>query len=82
MIDSKFFDETAKKLFEALPQSLQNLEQDMEQKFKEALQATFSKLDLVTREEFDIQVKVLARTRQKIEALEQQVEQLLMQTKK
>jgi ubiquinone biosynthesis accessory factor UbiK len=82
MIDTKFLDDAAKKLFDALPPSLQNLEQDIEQKFKEVLQTTFSRLDLVTREEFDVQVKVLARTREKIEALEQQLDKIVTQSKK
>jgi BMFP domain-containing protein YqiC len=46
---------------------------DLKQNFRSLLQSTLSKLDLVTREEFDIQAKVLARTREKLEALEQRV---------
>lgn len=82
MFDPKQFDELAKKLFAALPDSLQNIEKDIQQQFKEILQATFSKMDLVTREEFDIQTKVLARTRDKLEHLQTQVEELVQQHKK
>ena len=48
----------------------------MEKNFHAALRATFAKLDLVTREEFDIQQEVLARTRAKLEELEKQVTEL------
>lgn len=77
MFASNQFEDLAKKLYSALPSSLQNFENDVQQQFKDILQATFAKLDLVTREEFDVQVKVLARTREKVEALQLQVEQLL-----
>lgn len=77
MFDPKQFDDIASKLFAALPDSLQNIEKDIQQKFKEVLQATFARMDLITREEFDVQCKVLARTREKLEHLQEQVEQLL-----
>lgn len=77
MFDPKQFDDLAKKLFSALPDSLQNIEKDIQQKFKEILQATFSKMDLVTRDEFDVQTKVLTRTREKLERLQKQVDDLL-----
>lgn len=76
MFDPKQFDDLAKKLFSTLPSSLQNLEKDIEQKFKEVLQSTFARLDLITRDEFDVQTKVLARTREKLELLQKQVEEL------
>jgi ubiquinone biosynthesis accessory factor UbiK len=77
MFDPKQFDDLATKLFAALPTSLQNFEKEIQQKFKEILQATFARLELVTREEFDVQTKVLARTREKLEALQLQVNALL-----
>lgn len=79
MFDPKQFDELAKKLFSTLPTSLQNIEKDIEHKFKEVLQSTFTRMDLITREEFDVQCKVLSRTREKLEQLQQQVDELLMQ---
>lgn len=82
MFDPKQFDDMAKKLFAALPSSLQNIEVDIQQKFKEILQSAFSHLDLVTREEFDVQTKVLARTREKLDHLQQQVDDLLQQQHK
>ncbi|MFI4962854.1 MAG: accessory factor UbiK family protein [Legionellales bacterium] len=77
MFDPKQFDDIAKKMFLALPESLQNIEKDMQQKFKEILQATFAHMDLVTRDEFDVQTKVLARTREKLEHLQKQVNDLM-----
>ena len=81
MFDPKQFDLLAKKLFATLPSSLQNIEKDIQQKFKEVLQATFSRLDLVTREEFDVQTKVLARTREKLELMQKQLDELIVQQK-
>lgn len=80
MFDPKHFDELAKKLFSALPDSLQNIENDIQLKFKEILQSAFARMDLVTREEFDVQTKVLHRTREKLEQLEKQID--AMQQKK
>jgi len=77
MFDPKQFEELAKKLYTALPTSLQNFENEIQQKFKEILQAAFARMDLVTRDEFDVQIKVLARTREKIDTLQAQVQTLL-----
>ncbi|KTD47062.1 Membrane fusogenic activity [Legionella rubrilucens] len=77
MFDPKQFDDLAQKLFSTLPVSLQNFEKEIQQKFKDVLQAAFDRMDLVTREEFDIQTKVLARTREKLDALNEQVEALM-----
>ncbi len=77
MFDPKQFEELAKNLYTALPISLQNFENEIQQKFKEILQSAFTRMDLVTREEFDVQVKVLARTREKIEMLQNQVQSLV-----
>lgn len=79
MFDPKQFDDLANKLFATLPNSLQNFEKDIQQKFKEVLQSTFSRMDLITREEFDVQCKVLARTRERLEQLQHQVEDLIKQ---
>ncbi len=79
MFAPKHLEDLAKTLFSALPTSLQNVENEIQQQFKDILQATFARLDLVTREEFDVQVKVLARTREKIDALQMQVDALLQE---
>ncbi len=77
MLDPKQFDEIAKKLFSALPESMQNFEREIEKKFKDILQSAFARLDLVTREEFDVQTKVLARTRDKLDSLQMQVDAMI-----
>ena len=76
MFDPKQFDELANKLFATLPSSFQAIEKELHQKFKDILQAAFSRMELVTREEFDVQCKVLARTREKLEQLEAQIQYL------
>jgi BMFP domain-containing protein YqiC len=76
MIDTNFFNDVAHKLYDALPESVKRMEQDFERNFKDVLQTTLGKLDLVTREEFDVQAKVLERTREKVELLAAQVAQL------
>jgi ubiquinone biosynthesis accessory factor UbiK len=73
MIDPKAFDDLAKRFTEALPPSFRQFQTDMEKNFHAALQAAFAKLELVTREEFEVQQGVLARTRAKLEGLEKQI---------
>lgn len=70
MLDSKFFDNLAKELCSYLPA---NLKSGLENNFKTALQTVFAKLDLVTREEFDIQVKLLEKARERITDLEEKL---------
>ena len=62
-------DELARRLVESVPQGLRSVKDDLEKNFQSVLRAGFGKLDLVTREEFEVQEAVLARTRQKLEAL-------------
>ena len=50
-------DDLANKLFSILPDNFQQLDKEINQQFKQILQTTFSRMDLVTREEFDIQTK-------------------------
>ncbi len=71
-----FLNDLAQKLCDALPKSVQTMKKDVEKNFHIVLQSTFNKLDLVTREEFDTQTKVLARSRKKIEALELKIAEL------
>lgn len=73
MLDSKLIDDIARRLGGTLPDSVKTVQADLEKNLRAATQSVFAKLDLVTREEFDVQTKVLARSRQKIEQLEQQV---------
>lgn len=76
MMDPKIFDEFARRLSAAMPPGLQSLQQDFEHNARAALQGALAKLDLVTREEFEVQSAVLARTREKVEALERRVAEL------
>jgi BMFP domain-containing protein YqiC len=69
-------DEIARKLFESVPPAFRSMQQDLEANFRSVLRSSLSKLDVVTREEFDTQVKVLERTRAKLEALEKKVAEL------
>jgi BMFP domain-containing protein YqiC len=66
----------AKKLADSLPGGLRTMREDLEQNFRSILRGGLEKLDLVTREEFEVQEAVLARTREKLEALEKQVAEL------
>ncbi len=76
MIDTKFIDDLARKISEHIPAGARELQQDLEQNIHSVLQNALAKLDLVTRDEFDVQTRVLARTREKIEQLEQLVAEL------
>ena len=74
MADSSIED-LARKLAEVLPESLRSMQQDVEESFRSVLKAGLAKLDLVTREEFEVQEAVLARTREKLDALERRLEE-------
>ena len=69
-------DKLARKLAEAVPEGLKSVRDDLEQNFRLVLRSGLSRLDLVTREEFDVQQAVLARTREKLTALEQRLQSL------
>jgi ubiquinone biosynthesis accessory factor UbiK len=71
--DPKSLDELARKLADAVPPGLAALRDDVERNFKVVLQAGLAKLDLVTRQEFDIQAAVLRRSRERLEELEQRI---------
>jgi BMFP domain-containing protein YqiC len=63
-------DELARQLAESMPQNLRAFGQDLERNFKAVLHAGLERMDLVTREEFDVQRSVLERTRAKLEQME------------
>lgn len=69
-------DELARRLADAVPKSLRSVKDDLEKNFRSVLQSGLGKLDLVTREEFEVQEAVLARTRQKLEALEERLQSM------
>ena len=71
--DPRFLEDLAKRLAAAMPPQLAALRDDVEANVKSVLQAGLSKLDLVTRQDFDVQAGVLARTREKLTALEQRL---------
>jgi len=76
MLDNKVLDDIARRLSGAMPATAKAVQNDLDKNLRAATQAVFAKLDLVTREEFDVQRKVLARSREKIEQLETQVAEL------
>jgi len=69
-------DGLAARLIDALPRELGNLKSDAEANFKAALAGGLRRMDLVTREEFELQQAVLERTRQKLEVLEARLKEL------
>jgi len=69
-------DELARQLAESVPQNLRVLGQDLERNFKALLQSGLERMELVTREEFDLQRAVLERTRTKLEAMEARLQDL------
>jgi len=73
MIDLNQLDDLARRLSDMVPPGLRQSREELQATFKSALQAGLGKLDLVTREEFDVQRAVLLRTREKLEALEKTV---------
>lgn len=66
-------DDIARRLFEGLPESARLLRQDIESNFRAVLQASLGKLDLTTRTEFDVQTRVLERTRAALAQLEARI---------
>jgi len=73
MINVTAIDELARRLAELVPPGARGAREELSANFRDALRAGLRRLDLVTREEFDVQRGVLLRTREKIEALEAQV---------
>ena len=80
-MNNESIDNIASRLAEAVPQGLKSVREDLEQNFRGVLRASLSKLDLVTREEFEVQEAVLAKTRAKLEALEATVREMEVGTK-
>ena len=72
-MDSFRIDDIARRLMENLPPALRATQRDLESNFRAVLRASLGKLDLVTRDEFDTQSRVLERTRARLEALEARV---------
>ncbi len=70
------FEEITRQVLESLPSDIGKIQADVEKNLKAGLQATFSRMDLVSREEFDIQTKLLSRTRALVEELEKKIDTL------
>ena len=79
MIDINHIDDLARRLSSMVPPGLRESRDELQQNFKSVLQTGLSKLDLVTREEFEVQRAVLLRTREKVEELQRAVTQLEVQ---
>jgi len=79
MFDPKSIDDIATRLSDAIPPGFTNLKEDMEKNFRAILQSALGKMDLVTREEFEVQKGVLAKTRSKLEDLEKRVAEMEQQ---
>lgn len=73
MFDPKELDALARRLAASLPEGLKALQEDLGRNLRGSVEAGLSKLDLVNREEFDVQSAVLARTREKVARLEAEV---------
>ena len=76
MIDARVFDELSKSLGKMLPPGVSEMKTDFERNAKTAIQSALGSLDLVSREEFDVQAEVLRITRQKLKMLEARVSAL------
>ncbi len=73
MINAKKIEEIAKQVTDAIPPSVKNIANDFEEKTKTVLQRKLAQLDVVTREEFDIQTQVLLKTREKLAQMEAKI---------
>jgi hypothetical protein len=73
MLNNKFIDDISKKISTLISESPMA---DVENNLRALLQSAFAKLDLVTREEFDVQTQVLLKTREQLDRLEQKLNEL------
>jgi BMFP domain-containing protein YqiC len=76
VLDPRLIDDLARRLGGTLPESLRSLREDLEQNFKATLQAALGRLDLVTREEFDLRAEMLERARARLAELERRIQAL------
>ncbi|MGO4221690.1 accessory factor UbiK family protein [Lysobacter sp. TAF61] len=76
MIDLNHIDDLARRLSTLVPPGLRESREELQQNFKSVLQSGLAKLDLVTREEFEVQRAVLLRTREKLDELQRTVAEL------
>lgn len=76
MIDNQAINRLSEKINELLPPGLQQVKSDFDARLKSLLQQQLANYQMVSREEFDIQARVLARTREKLEAIEARLDEL------
>ena len=76
MIDPKKIEQIARQVHESMPKGIREFGEDVEKKIRQTLQSQLTRLDLVSREEFDVQTQVLLRTREKLALLEQRLSEL------
>ncbi|MBS0849224.1 accessory factor UbiK family protein [Citrobacter sp. JGM124] len=76
MIDPKKIEQIARQVHESMPKGIRDLGDDVEKKVRQVIQAQLTRLDMVSREEFDVQTQVLLRTREKLALLEQRISEL------
>ncbi|MGY6027823.1 ubiquinone biosynthesis accessory factor UbiK [Phytobacter sp. AG2a] len=76
MIDPKKIEQIARQVHESMPKGIREFGEDVEKKIRQTLQSQLTRLDLVSREEFDVQTQVLLRTREKLALLEQRLNEL------
>lgn len=76
MIDHKAIDELSRRISNLLPDSVKLLKNDLEKNIRALVESTFSQMNLVSREEFEVQSALLERTRQKLSQLEKQLAEL------
>ena len=77
-MDTPRIDEIARRLLESVPPGLRAMQKDLENNFRAVLRASLTRLDLVSRDEFDAQMRVLERTRARLEELERRVAEMEM----
>ncbi|CAM3185641.1 ubiquinone biosynthesis accessory factor UbiK [Vibrio rarus] len=73
MFDPKKLEQIAKQIHESMPQPVKDLGTDVDQKVRQVIQSQLNKLDLISREEFEVQTQVLLRTRQKLNEMEKKM---------
>lgn len=76
MFDPKKIEQIARQVHESMPKGIRDFGDDVEKKIRQILQSQLTRLDLVSREEFDVQTQVLLRTREKVAMLEHRLNQM------
>ena len=76
MISNQTINELAEKISAVLPDSIKAVQSDIDKNLRAVLESSFSKMNLVSREEFDVQSALLSRSLEKLQQLEKQIEEL------